>query len=71
LKEEAQDRTLWRTVWKRLWTCRKTDYYLTWTGAAGNSSPCPSLTQWIAAWYVGTVTPINRVRKIKILTIEF
>jgi hypothetical protein len=29
LKEEAQDRTLWRTVWKRLWTCRKTDYYLT------------------------------------------
>jgi hypothetical protein len=26
LKEEALDRTLWRTLWKRLRTCRKTDY---------------------------------------------
>jgi hypothetical protein len=26
LKEEALDRTLWRTRWKRLRTCRKTDY---------------------------------------------
>jgi len=27
LKEEALDRTMWRArFWKRLWTCRKTDY---------------------------------------------
>jgi hypothetical protein len=26
LKEEALDRTLWRTRWKRLRTCRKADY---------------------------------------------
>jgi hypothetical protein len=35
VKEEAQDRTLWRTqqsVWKRLLTSRETDKYLTWRG---------------------------------------
>ena len=26
LKEEALDRTMWRARFKRLWTCRKTDY---------------------------------------------
>ena len=26
LKEEALDRTLENSLWKRLWTCRKTDY---------------------------------------------
>ena len=27
LKKKALDRTVWRTrFWKRLWTCRKTDY---------------------------------------------
>ena len=26
LKEEALDRTVESSLWKRLWTCRKTDY---------------------------------------------
>ena len=26
LKEEAVDRTMESSLWKRLWTCRKTDY---------------------------------------------
>jgi len=31
LKEEAPYRTLWgrQLAWKRLWTCRKTDYGIT------------------------------------------
>ena len=31
LKEEALDRTMWRNrFWKRLWTCRLTDYWWWW-----------------------------------------
>jgi hypothetical protein len=29
LKEEALDRTLENSLWKRIWTCRKTDYGMT------------------------------------------
>jgi hypothetical protein len=29
LKEEILDHTMWRArFWKRLWNCRKTDYYM-------------------------------------------
>ena len=29
LKEEALDHTMWRNrIWKRLWTCRQTDYWI-------------------------------------------
>jgi hypothetical protein len=41
-KEEAPDRTLENSLWKRLWTCHKTDYRMSDEGQEIFLSPGPN-----------------------------
>lgn len=58
LREEALNHTLENLVWKRLWTCCRTDYVMMTRQAYGNTAMCCSTNRF------KSITPPVYIQKV-------